>query len=259
MNQGPNHEVEANGLTVDYGRYLALDNVSFGLPAGAFMAIIGPNGGGKTTLLKLILGLLKPSSGSLSLGGMTPAKYPAAEIGYVPQVKTLDRDFPALPLELAATGLRRSWPWRLSKSERARAMAALDQARAGELAARPVPQLSGGELQRVYLARAMVRAPRLILLDEPATGMDAGGEADMFKILEAYQRSSGATILMITHDWEAAQYHASHVLILNRAVGAFGPPAMAMQDDVLRAAFGHVGHKHGKNGGRCWHGDHEHA
>ena len=81
----------------------------------------------------------------------------------------------------------------------------------------------------------------------------------MFKILEAYQRASGATILMITHDWEAAQFHASHVLILNRAVGAFGPPAEAMHDDVLRAAFGHVGHKHGKDGARCWHGDHEHA
>jgi zinc transport system ATP-binding protein len=104
-------------------------------------------------------------------------------------------------------------------------------------------RLSGGQLQRVYLARALVRRPRLLLLDEPATGVDRLGEVDLYRHLEAYQEETGATILMITHDWEAA-HHASHVLVLNRRVIGFGPPERALSEECLRQAFGHLGHEH---------------
>jgi len=163
----------------------------------------------------------------------------------VPQFKTLDRSFPALSIELVASGLRRRWPFRLAAREREAARAALRRVRGEDLAYRRLSRLSGGELQRVYLARAFVRGPRMLLLDEPATGMDVLGEADMYRVLEQYQRDHRATVLMITHDWEAARHHATHVLILNRRVIGFGPPERALSDECLRRAFGHVGHPHG--------------
>jgi zinc transport system ATP-binding protein len=112
------------------------------------------------------------------------------------------------------------------------------------LALRPIAKLSGGELQRVCLARSLVREPRLVMLDEPTTGIDAVGEADIYKLLEAYQKASGATILMITHDWHAATHHANWVLLLNRKQVSFGPPSEALNEDNLRVAFGHIGHTH---------------
>ncbi len=236
--------VEFGNVSVRYGSFAALDRVSLRIPEGAFVAIIGPNGAGKSTLLKLILGLLRPSEGEVRVFGRPALKVPAEWLGYVPQFKTLDRSFPALSLELVASGQRRRWPFRLSAREREAALAALRRVRGEELAGRRLSRLSGGELQRVYLARAFVRRPRMLLLDEPATGMDVLGEADMYRMLEQYQREHRATVLMITHDWEAARYHATHVLVLNRRVIGFGPPERALSDECLRRAFGHVGHPH---------------
>jgi len=156
----------------------------------------------------------------------------------------MDRSFPALSLELVATGLAERWPWHLQKAERQRTLEALELVGAVHLAKRPVARLSGGELQRVCLARSLVRQPKLVMLDEPATGIDAVGEADMYRLLEAYQKKSGATLLMITHDWHAATHHARHVLLINRGLVGFGPPHTTLIEDNLRMAFGHIGHKH---------------
>ncbi len=236
--------VELLDVSVRYGAYTALEGISLKIPEGAFVAIIGPNGAGKSTLLKLILGLLRPSRGKVVVFGRPALKVPAAWLGYVPQFKTLDRSFPALAIELVASGLRRRWPFRLGAGERKAALSALRRVRGEDLAYRRLSRLSGGELQRVYLARAFVRSPRMLLLDEPATGMDVLGEADMYRMLEQYQRERGATVLMITHDWEAARHHATHVLVLNRRIIGFGPPERALTDECLRRAFGHVGHPH---------------
>jgi len=236
--------VRLEGLTVRYGSYLALEDLTFEIPEGAFVAIVGPNGAGKSTLLKVILGLVRPESGRVLLWGRPPQQVPPEWIGYVPQFKTLDRSFPALALELVVNGLRRRWPARVSPREREAALSALARVQAAHLAERRLARLSGGELQRVYLARAFVRRPRLLLLDEPATGMDVLGEADMYRLLEAYAEETGATILMITHDWEAAYHHATHVLVLNRRLIGFGPPERALSEECLRRAFGHVGHEH---------------
>ena len=176
--------------------------------------------------------------------GQSPAQVNPAQIGYVPQVKGFDRSFPAVALELVVSGLRRSWPFWMNAHERQLAYQALEQVGVAELAHRPLGKLSGGELQRVFLARALARQPRLLLLDEPATGIDALGEADLYRHLENYQQASGATILMITHDWEAASHHASLVLLLNRQVIALAPAAQALTHECLSRAFGHVGHAH---------------
>ena len=112
-----------------------------------------------------------------------------------------------------------------------------------DIAARPIAVLSGGELQRVYLARSLVRKPRLLVLDEPGAGMDLAGEAEMYHILEHYQRASGATVFMITHDWEGARTHATHVLLLDRALVGFGPPKDVAAEENLLRVFGFAGHK----------------
>lgn len=235
--------VEIENLSVCFGDYQALEDISIQIPEGSFVAIIGPNGAGKSTLIKVLLGLIKPTKGHIRLYGKSPRQVPAEWFGYIPQVKTLDRTFPALAIELVISGLRRRWASRITNEERQKAITALEQVDAKHLVNRPLGRLSGGELQRVYLARTLIRHPRLIMLDEPATGIDAVGEADMYHLLEDYQTDHQATTLMITHDWEAA-YHASLVLVLNRRKIGFGIPDKALSDECLRRAFGHTNHPH---------------
>lgn len=226
-----------------FGEVEPLRGVSFSVPEGAFVAVVGPNGAGKSTLFKVLLGLL-PFQGEVHLFGRPPREVDPGLLGYVPQIKTFDRSFPALSLELVVSGIRRAWPFRVTREERARALEVLEEVGALELAERPLGRLSGGQLQRVFLARALVKRPKLLLLDEPATGIDPLGEQDLYRLLEAYQARSGATVLMITHDWEAAFHHATHVLVLNREVIGFGPPERALSEECLRRAFGHLGHAH---------------
>lgn len=231
-------------VSVRFGEASILEDVSFDLEAGRFMAIVGPNGAGKSTLIRVVLGLVKPQEGHAAvLGGS--AKENAQRIGYVPQLKTFDRTFPATALELVVTGLRRRWPAKVRPAEAGHALEALTRVGAAGLAGRPLERLSGGELQRAYLARALVRRPELVLLDEPATGVDFLAEHDLYDLLEEYQADSGATVVMVTHDLAAARYHASRVLVLNRRVHGYGTPEVVMSDHCLEQAFGHRHHAHG--------------
>lgn len=234
-------------VTIQLGSYQALRDITFELPERGFLALLGPNGAGKSTLIKALLGLVPCKTGRVEVLGASPEGVDPAAIGYIPQIKTLDRNFPALPLELVVSGLRGSWPWRIKAEERDQALAALKSVGMEEKSKKSISQLSGGELQRVYLARAFVRKPRLLILDEPATGMDALVEADMYRLLEHYRKSANATIFMITHDWEVARHHATHVLLLNRELVGFGDPAEVLTGDRLRRAYGHMGHAHPMN------------
>lgn len=238
------YAVEVKNLSVTFGYHQALIDLNLKIPRGAFVAIVGPNGAGKSTFLKVLLGLVSPDSGQVSVCGRAPQDVPPESIGYVPQAKTMDRRFPALAIELVYTGLKYRWPWQLSKADRQQALTAMEQVGAAHLVKRPIGKLSGGELQRVCLARTIVRQPSLVMLDEPATGIDAIGERDMYRLLEAYQKESAATLLMITHDWHAVTHHADHVLLLNRRQISFGPPGKALSEDNLRIAYGHIGHEH---------------
>ena len=218
--------------------------MSFDLAAGEFLTIVGPNGAGKSTLMKVALGLVAPLKGHAALFGEDAGRHPE-RIGYVPQLKTFDRTFPATVLELVVSGLRRSWPARVRPDERDAARRTLADVGAEKLAARALAKLSGGELQRAFLARALVRRPALVLLDEPATGVDFLAEHDLYDLLETYQAKSGATIAMITHDLTAARYHSSRVAVLNRRLHGFGLPADVLCEACLQRAFGHFGHSHG--------------
>ena len=231
-------------MSVSFGGHPVLSDINLGIEPEKFVAIVGPNGAGKSTFIRVLLGLVQPDAGSIKIFDRNLDDVPPHWIGYVPQVKTMDRSFPALAVELVLTGILNAWPWRRRQKLRERAVLAMDQVGAAHLETRPLSTLSGGELQRVCLARSIVREPRLVLLDEPTTGIDSVGEADMYNLLERYQQQSGATILMITHDWHAATHHADLVLMLNREQISFGPPREALAEENLRRAFGHIGHNH---------------
>jgi len=236
--------VSVENLSVSFGDYQILKDINFRIPQGDFATIIGPNGAGKTTLLKVLLGLIKPTSGRIRLFNKKIHEVSPSLIGYVPQAKTMDRSFPAVAIELVMTGINSRWPWKLSKTERECALHALERIGATHLAQRSISRLSGGELQRICLARSIVRNPRIVMLDEPATGIDMVGEADLYKHLEQYQKDSKATIMMITHDWHAVTNHADRVVLLNNRQIAFGTPNSVITENNLRQAFGHIGHEH---------------
>jgi len=234
--------IELENLSVKFGEVAALRTLTLTVPSGAFLAIIGPNGAGKTTLLNTLTGMSPPSSGTVHVLGQDPASLDGDAIGYIPQVKTLDRHFPARALELVVTGLRPRWPWRLNAADRTAAMNALERTGAADVAERPLSALSGGELQRVYLARCLMRPSKLLILDEPGAGLDVAGAAAMHHVIEDYIAEHNATAVMITHDWEGARNHASHVLLLNKRVVAFGPAGEAGTEQQLLEMFGYTGH-----------------
>jgi len=231
-------------VTVRRGDVEILRDIDLELGERRFLAIIGPNGAGKSTLVKVLLGLVAPDRGEATVFGRAAGSDPV-RVGYVPQLKTFDRSFPATALELVVSGIRRAWPGRVRRHEHDAACEALERVGAERLTDRPLARLSGGELQRAYLARALVRRPDLVILDEPATGVDFLAEHDLNRLLEGYQRDADATVVMVTHDLAAARHHASDVLVLNRVVIGFGPPERALSGDCLERAYGHVGHGHG--------------
>ena len=231
------HTVQTENLSLRYEGNPVLEDITCCIQEGEFIAVLGPNGAGKTALLKILLGLARPAAGQVRIFERDPADVPADWIGYVPQVKTLDRSFPAITLELVVSGIRHSWIGRISADDKAKALLALEQVDAAHLAHRPVSQLSGGELQRIYLARALAREPRLVLLDEPATGIDMVGESDFYKVLSNFRQRTGATIIMVTHDWEVASNQALRVMILNRRLISFGAPGEALCAECLDRAY----------------------
>lgn len=234
--------LEAKDLCVRFNGQRILEGINCRADAGEFLAIVGPNGAGKTTLLKAILALVKPTSGELLIYGLQPRKVDPKIIGYVPQIKTLDRTFPALAIELVVSGLRHRWPSFIRKKDRARGMELLENVGVAHLAERALNSLSGGELQRVYLACSMVHKPKLIVMDEPATGMDIVAQKTLYQILEDYRKNDGSTVVMVTHDWGIASHHATSVLIVNRDMIAFGAPDEVLTSTNLARAFGHAGH-----------------
>src|SRR3954464_10252399 len=150
MPRMPEPILDIENLTIEFSNYPVFKDLTFSIDVGEFLAVIGPNGAGKFCLVKAILGLLSPSSGSIRIGVKAPPNVPFDWIGYVPQVKSLDRTFPGLTQELVVTGLQKSWPWRIDKVQAFKAKAALERVGAGHLMNRSISQLSGGELQRVF-------------------------------------------------------------------------------------------------------------
>ncbi len=223
---------------MSYGSTFQLLDVSIAVQRGAVVGLIGPNGSGKSTLLKAIAGVLDADAGTMSLNGR-PLRAQASHVAFVPQREDVNWDFPASALDVVLMGRFRSIGWlrRPGRDDRERAKAALAQLGLGGMGARHISQFSGGQQQRIFLARAMVQDPVLVLLDEPFTGIDQENREVLHEAIRGFARE-GIITLMATHDLDEVQATCSHVLCLNKRVVAFGPTATTYTPDNLRATFG---------------------
>lgn len=226
------------GVGVSYGSTFQLRDVSIAVQRGAVVGLIGPNGSGKSTLLKAIAGVLDADAGTMSLNGR-PLRQQASQVAFVPQREDVNWDFPASALDVVLMGRYRSIGWlrRPGRGDRERAEAALAQLGLAGMGSRHISQFSGGQQQRIFLARAMVQDPVLVLLDEPFTGIDQENREVLHEAIRGFARE-GIITLMATHDLDEVQATCSHVLCLNKRVVAFGPTATTYTPDNLRATFG---------------------
>jgi zinc transport system ATP-binding protein len=192
-----------------------LQDVDLKVQRGDFLVIIGPNGGGKTTLLKLMLGLLEPTRGTVRVFGQPPLKT-AHRIGYVPQNVHINKTFPVSVMDVVLMGrLRSGRGWsRHTREDQLAAQAALDQMRVWEHRSRRIGELSGGQLQRVFIARALVLKPEILFLDEAMASIDAQTRGEFHEILQELNRS--VTIVAVSHDIMALSRHATSVACVNR-------------------------------------------
>ena len=230
--------VTFHNVSVTIGGVPILEGIDATVPPGSSTAIIGPNGAGKTTLITALLGQT-PYDGTIEIG----CEGGPVRIGYVPQRLDFDRGMPLTVTDYLVMGPQRRPLWLgAGRRRRARALELLERVRAAHLAGRRLGALSGGELQRVQLALALEREPNLLLLDEPAAGVDIRGGQLLCELLESIQHELGFTQLMVSHDLPLVTAHASHVICLNHRVTGQGPTAATLCAHVLEATFGiHMG------------------
>jgi ABC-type Mn2+/Zn2+ transport system ATPase subunit len=220
--------LEARGLTVRYGRHVALEDVSFEVPAGEVVAVVGPNGAGKTTLFRAALGAVTPTLGQVS----------GTAAAYVPQDEGEQLHYPLTALDVALMGgyRRRAWWQPLGRALRREAHAQLERVGLDDRAHTQFGELSGGQRQRVLLARALLSRRDLLLLDEPLNGVDVTTQEVVVGLLEELRRE-GRSVLVSTHDLTLARRISTRMLFLNRQVVAYGPTEEAFTAEVLRQTY----------------------
>ncbi|OUM97059.1 MAG: hypothetical protein BAA04_01830 [Firmicutes bacterium ZCTH02-B6] len=230
--------VEVKDVTVGYEDRIVLDRISWTVPAGTSAAIIGPNGGGKSTLLRTLVGRLRPMTGTVRIFGRPPQEARHL-LAYLPQFEEIDWQFPIRAIDVVMQGLLARTPWWRPPGKGAldQAMAALERVRLASEAQRPVGALSGGQRQRVLLARALLQDAQLILLDEPATGLDAPAQHELLDVVDDLKRD-GRTVIATTHDLNCLTDHFDTVLCLRGKVICQGPPEEALKPEQLLAVFG---------------------
>lgn len=217
-----NPVIKIKNLKFFYEKASILNEVHLEIKKGEFIGIFGPNGGGKTTFLKLLMGFLKPSEGSISVFGMSP-KAARCHIGYAPQAASFDKQFPISVLELVLMGCLSETRWwgGYSAKTKEKAKRALKKVGMLEQQHAPFGSLSGGQAQRALIARALVGEPELLLLDEPTASIDPEAEKEIHQLLMDLKGSM--TILMVTHDLQAIMNKAERLLCIHREVTSFLP------------------------------------
>ena len=228
--------VTMRDVSVAYDGYEAIQHVDLEIGDDDFLGVIGPNGGGKTTLVKAILGTV-PHTGELTLA---PELFRGKErlIGYMPQISDFDRAFPISVLEVVLSGLqgRRGFSSRYTKEDRARAMELLAASGIADTARSPIGEVSGGQMQRALLARALCATRKLILLDEPTTGLDPLVTMEMYRLIKDINHHDGITVIMVSHDIPAAVRDGQHILHLS-SNGPYWATAAEYRSSPLGRAF----------------------
>ncbi len=246
------HDIILENVSFAYKQNKILEDVTLFIQKGEFASIVGPNGGGKTTLLKLILGLLKPDQGRIRIFGKPPAQA-RQKIGYMPQYAPLDMNFPATVMDVVLMGRLAEKTFWFSKKDRSEALAAIDEVGMTGFAATGFNELSGGQRQRILIARALCSRPAILLLDEPTANVDHETEVNLFSILQALNLKM--TILVVSHDLGFVSKYVKSVICVNRKVVIHPTTIMngLLIKDIYHGDLKMVRHDH-----RCSHEGHSH-
>jgi ABC-type Mn2+/Zn2+ transport system ATPase subunit len=230
--------VEFRNVMCQYGPITVLDHVNLRLQRAQFAGVLGPSGAGKTTLLKTILGLVSPSHGEICFNGAPLKKSNRPRIGYVPQVETVDWNFPLTVEQAVMMGRTRQMgllPFPSARDRQA-AYVLMERLEIAQFSQRHIRELSGGQQQRVFLARALLSEPDMLVLDEPTAGVDMRTQQEILQLLTELNRD-GVTILMTTHDLNAAAAHLPLIICLNQTVIAQGTPDQVFTPEILNATY----------------------
>jgi len=230
--------LDVRDMRVAYGATVVLDGISFSLRTGEHVAVIGPNGAGKSTLFKAIAGVEKPCAGQVRIGGHDPSGHIC--IAYIPQRSMIDWSFPVTVRDVVMMGRfgRMGWLRHASRADHARVDESLNLVGMTALADRRIYALSGGEQQRMFIARALAQEAELMLMDEVLAGCDAPSQRDIHAVLEKL-RERNVTIMVSTHDMDEASSRYDRVLLLNREIIGFGSVEDVFKPALLRRAYGH--------------------
>jgi len=238
--------IELNNVSFSYNITTVIENLTFSIRKGDYVGIIGPNGGGKTTLIKVILGLLHPTEGAVMLFGKDHHDFKEKyRIGYVPQrVTHTERNFPATVFEVVRTGriARLGFFERFKKEDIEAVERAMEISGIAEHRDTLIGNLSGGERQRVYIARALASEPEVLIHDEPTVGVDIGAQKTFYEFLSSLNRDRHLTILLISHDVDVVSQETKTVLCLNHNLVCHGLPKDILNEHVLERLYG----KHSK-------------
>ena len=226
--------IKVRDVWFSYHKHPVLRDVNLSIYSGDFLAVIGPNGGGKTTLLKLMLGLLKPDRGSIRVLGLSP-KEAAPRIGYVPQDIGINNSVPVTVHQVTLMGrMKGGGSWRrFTDQDKAEARRALERMEMWDLRRRKMSELSGGQRQRVLVARAMASKPELLVLDEPMANVDTQGQSDFYAFLKELNQT--VTIIVVSHDFMVLSSYVQSVACVSRQVFYHDKPEIT--DDMLRMAY----------------------
>ncbi len=245
MSQEP--VIDIQGVWFSYPQETVLEDVTFQISSNDFVAIVGPNGGGKTTLLKLILGLCQPDKGSVSVFGSRPHRV-RKRIGYMPQHSNVDPQFPATVMDVALMGRLGCRRGPFGRADKSAARTALEKVGIDNLSSRTFASLSGGQRQRVLIARALASEPELLLLDEPTANLDIGVEEELLGYLAKVSKQM--TVVLVSHDLGFVSSYVQRVVCVNRRIVVH--PVHDITGEVIREVYGSdihmVRHDHLHNG-----------
>ncbi len=248
MNEPSPPAIKVTDLSVTLDQHLIIDNISFSIPDNSTTAIIGPNGAGKSVLLKTILRLIPKNTGQVDIFGTPHEQYRKIShlVSYIPQRINLDRHLPLTVQGLFS--LKSSRPLGMSAAENKRMLNLLDMVGAGSLLTSRLHVLSGGQMQRILLAYSLMDNPKLLLLDEPAAGIDTQGQETIYPLLRRIQTRDKLTLVIISHELQIVMNYADQVLCLNKQLLCSGRPHKVLTNETLQAMYGgtvsHFEHQH---------------